>query len=144
MASSFDQPTDNRTGGRDAGRLAAIVSFTWLAATLMMLSGLWNFLEGLAAVIKQQYFVTLPNYAFNVSVSGWGWTHLILGIVVLAAGASLFSDMLWARVVGTIIAVLSAVANFLYIPYYPVWSVVVIAIDVFVIWALLSPRRRYA
>jgi hypothetical protein len=120
------------------------MGLTAMAAVLMMLSGLWSFLEGLAAIIKQQFFVTLPNYAFNVSVSGWGWTHLILGIVIFLAGACLFTDMLWARMTGVALASISAVANFLYIPYYPVWSIVVIAIDVFVIWALLTPRRRFS
>jgi hypothetical protein len=122
----------------------AAMGLTAMAAVLMMLSGLWSFLEGLAAIIKGQFFVTLPNYAFNVSVSSWGWTHLVLGIVVFLAGACLFTDMLWARMTGVALATISAVANFLYIPYYPVWSIVVIAIDLFVIWALLSPRRRFS
>jgi hypothetical protein len=82
--------------------------------------------------------------AFNVSVSGWGWTHLILGAVVAVAGLCLLLDMTWARVAGVALASLSAIANFLYIPYFPVWSIIVIALDVFVIWALLMPRRHPA
>ena len=109
-----------------------------------MLFRSWSFLEGLAAVIKQQYFIVLPNYAFNISVTGWGWIHLTLGLVVAAAGLCLFMDMTWARVTGVVLASFSAIANFLYIPYYPVWSVIVIALDVFVIWALLVPRRGLA
>lgn len=118
--------------------------FTLFAAIMLMLSGIWNFFEGLAAVIKGSYFIVLPNYAFNVSVTSWGWWHLIMGAVVFVAGAYLVMDRLWARVVGVVVAAISAITNFLYIPYYPVWSIAVIAIDVFVIWALLAPRRRYA
>lgn len=125
-------------GDRPSG---AVVGWTAFAAVIMMISGVWSFLEGLAAIIKGQFFVVLPNYAYNVSITGWGWTHLILGILVFLAGAALFADMLWARIAGVVLAVLSAIANFLYIPYQPVWSIIVIALDVFVIWALLTPRR---
>jgi hypothetical protein len=126
------------------GPSGAALGFTAMAAILMMLSGGANVLEGIAAVIRGSYFVTLPNYAYNTSVSGWGWTHLIFGIVVFLAGACLFLDMLWARVAGVILASVSLLLNLVYIPYFPVWSIIVIALDAFVIWALLTPRRRYA
>ena len=117
---------------------------TIFAAVLLMLSGIWNFFEGLAAIVHGSYYVVTHNFVFNISVTSWGWWHLIMGIIVFAVGACLIMDMLWARVTGVVIAGLSAVANFLYIPYQPVWSFVVIAIDVLVIWALLAPRNRYA
>jgi hypothetical protein len=126
------------------GPSGAVIGWTAFAAIVMMISGIWNFLDGLAAIIKGGFFVQLPNYAYNISVSGWGWLHLILGIVVFLAGACLFTDMAWARAVGVVLAVFSAIANFLYIPYTPVWSIVVIALDIFVIWALLAPRQRLA
>jgi hypothetical protein len=118
--------------------------FTIVAAVMLMLSGLWDFFEGLAAVIRGSFFVVLPNYAYNISVSGWGWFHLITGVVVFITGACLFMDMFWARVAGVVIASASAIINFLFIPYQPVWSIVIIAIDMVVIWALLSPRRQRA
>jgi hypothetical protein len=77
-------------------------------------------------------------------VHGWGWFHLIVGAVVFVAGMSLFLDIFWARMVGVAFAAASAVINFLYIPYFSVWSIVLIAIDIGVIWALLTPRHRYA
>ncbi len=128
----------------EARPTGAALGFTVTAAVLMMVSGLWNFLEGLAAIIKGQFFVVLPNYVYNVSVTGWGWIHLILGAAVFVAGAFLFMDKTWARIVGVVLACLSAVANFLYIPYSPVWSVIVIALDVFIVWALLAPRNQYS
>jgi hypothetical protein len=128
----------------NAGLSGAALGFTALAAVLMIMSGILNFMEGLAALIRGSFFVVLPNYAYNISVTGWGWFHLILGLVVLAAGVGLFLDRAWARYVGVGIAAISAVINFLYIPYQPVWSIVVLAVDVAIIWALLTPRRRYA
>ena len=115
--------------------------WTFTAAVLMILSGAFSFFEGLAAVIRGSFFVTLPNYTYNISVTGWGWFHLILGVVVFLTGCFLFVDSPVARVAGVIIASVSAIVNFLYIPYYPVWSVVLIAIDAVIIWALASPRR---
>ena len=139
-SAGYDTPARN-PGGEPSG---AVIGWTAFAAVVMMMSGLWSFLEGLAAIIKGQFFVVLPEYAYNVSVRGWGWTHLILGIVVFLAGACLFTGMMWARITGVVLAMFSAVANFLYIPYSPVWSIVVIALDVFVIWALMAPRGRRA
>jgi hypothetical protein len=139
----YDDSVDYAADGQ-GGPSGAALGFTAMAAILMMLSGGANILEGIAAVIRGSYFVTLPNYAYNTSVSGWGWTHLIFGIVVFLAGACLFLDMLWARVAGVILASVSLLLNLVYIPYFPVWSIIVIALDAFVIWALLTPRRRYA
>jgi len=128
----------------EAGPGGMAKGFTLFAAIMLMISGTWNFLEGLGALIKGSFYLVLPNYAFNVSVTGWGWWHLIMGVIVFIAGACLVMDMLWARIAGVVVAALSTVVNFLYIPYQPVWSVVVIALDVFVIWALLAPRHRNA
>jgi hypothetical protein len=131
------------TAGRPNGMATG---FTIAAAVMLLLSGAWNFLEGLAALVGGggAFFATLPTYVYNLSVSGWGWFHLGVGIAVFVAGAALFMDRLWARAAGIALAVISALVNFITIPYLPVWSVVVIALDIIVIWALLSPRRRMA
>jgi hypothetical protein len=120
------------------------LGFTALAAILMMLSGGANILEGIAAVIRGSFFVSLPHYTYNITASHWGWIHIAAGIVVLLAGVALFMDKLWARVVGVGLASLSLLLNLVYIPYFPVWSIVVIALDAFIIWALLVPRNRYS
>ncbi len=119
----------------------AAAGLTIMAAVLMMVSGALGFFYGLAAIIKGSFFVVLPNYAFSLSAVAWGWWHLIIGVVVFIAGAALFTGHLWARIVGVIIASLAIVAYFVSLPYYPVWSVVVIAFSAFVIWALLTPRN---
>ena len=129
-------------GYAESGPSGAAKGLTIFAAVTLMLSGTMNFLEGLGAIINGRFYVVLPNYAFNISVTSWGWWHLIMGIVVFAAGACLVMDMLWARIAGVVLAGISAVVNFLYIPYSPVWSVVIIALDIFVIWALLAPRNQ--
>jgi len=118
------------------------LGMTLVAAAFMMIGGLFDFFEGLAALIRGQFFVVLPNYAFSISITGWGWLHLIMGALVFATGAALLTDHLWARIAGVVIASLSAVMNFVMMPYYPLWAFVIIALDIFIVWALLTPRRH--
>jgi hypothetical protein len=120
----------------------AVMGLTLVAAVLMMIAGVLGFLQGLAAVIRGSFFVVLPNYAFSLSATGWGVVHIILGALVFLAGAALLTDHMWARVVGVVLAAFMMVANFVYLPYYPVWAIAVIALSGFVIWALLTPRNR--
>jgi hypothetical protein len=116
--------------------------FTVLAGMLMILGGLWGFFEGLVAIIHQSFYTTLPNYTFQFNVHGWGWIHLILGVVVAAAGVCVLLGQTWAKLLGIVLAVFSGIANFLFIPYYPIWSIILIAMDVFIIWALASGISR--
>jgi hypothetical protein len=119
----------------------AALGLTLLAAVLMMVTGVLGFFEGLAAIIRGTFFVVLPSYAFSLSATGWGVVHLVLGVLVFLAGAALLADQTWARMVGVALAAFMIIANFVYLPYYPVWAIVVIALNAFVIWALLTPRR---
>ena len=80
-----------------------------------------------------------PNYTYDIDITGWGWIHLILGIVVLLGGIGLFYRKLWAGGAGDRLAMLSAIANFFFIPYYPFWSILMIALAVFVIWSITRP-----
>jgi hypothetical protein len=114
------------------------------AATMMIMIGIFQALAGLEAIFKDQFFVATRNYLYKVDVTTWGWIHLVVGVIVLLAGFSVLSGRVWARAVGIVMAVLSAVANFLFIPYYPFWSLLIIALDVFVIWALASYGREAA
>lgn len=109
------------------------------AGVTMVIIGAFHIVEGLAAIINDDFFVVRANYSFDLDTTGWGWIHLILGIIVALAGVSIFSGRLWARIIGITLASLSALANFFFIPYYPFWSLLVIALDIWVIWALTRP-----
>jgi hypothetical protein len=112
------------------------VGFVVFAGVMLMLVGVFHALAGLAAIIDDQYFVIGPNYAYDLDTTAWGWIHLIVGVIVIAAGYGVFSGATWARVVGITLASLSAIANFFFIPYQPVWAILIIALDVLVIAAL--------
>lgn len=114
-----------------------------LAGVLMMVGGLLDFLAGLAVVIKKSFFVPVSStYPYHWNVTSWGWAQLALGAVVFAAGVCVLLGMTWARVVGVILASLSAIAAFMFVPYYPIWSIILIAMNVYIIWALVSGGRR--
>jgi hypothetical protein len=132
-------PAAGRHGGGD--HRASVVAFTALAGTFMVISGLWSAIVGTVALAHGHVFVAAPSYTFRYNIHNWGWVELIIGIVVFAAGLCVFLGMAWARYLGAVLAGISAVANFMFIPYQPIWSIVVIAIDALVIWALLTPRR---
>jgi hypothetical protein len=112
------------------------VGFIVFAAVMMMMTGAFQALAGLVAIFENEFYVATRNYLFQFDATSWGWIHLIVGVIVALAGFALLSGATWARVVGITLAVLSAIANFLFIPYYPFWSLLIIALDVFVIWAL--------
>jgi len=111
------------------------------AAVLMLLLGVMQFFQGLAAVIKDSFYVVAPNYAYELDTSAWGWIHMIIGILVAVTGFFLFSGADWARGVGIALAVLSAISQFFFLPYYSIWALVIIALDVFVIWALATAPK---
>jgi len=114
------------------------------AGAIMVLIGIFQAFAGLAAIFEDEFFVVAPNYIYDVDVTAFGWIHLILGAILVFAGISIYSGAIWARSVGVLLAILSAVANFFFIPYYPVWSIVMIALDIAVIWALSVYGRREA
>ena len=119
-------------------RSSGAVSWTMFAGVMMILIGTFHAIAGLAGVLEDEFYAVTPNYVLEFDATTWGWVHLIGGVIVLFAGFSVFKGAVWARTVGVIIAAVSALVSFAWIPFYPVWSIVVIAIDVAVIWALTA------
>ncbi|HEU5473519.1 MAG TPA: hypothetical protein VFV67_22975 [Actinophytocola sp.] len=109
------------------------------AATIMLMVGVFQAIAGLVALFDDQFYVVGDNYTFKFDITAWGWIHLILGIGLAIAGYGLFTRATWAGIVAMTLAVLSGIANFFFIPYYPIWSLVIIALDVWVIWSLTRP-----
>jgi hypothetical protein len=104
---------------------------------MMLMMGSFQIIEGIVALFRDEYYlVTRSGLLFTFDFTVWGWIHLILGIAAVAAGFGVLAGAMWARVIGIIIAVLSALANIAFLSAYPVWSVIIIATDVLVIYAL--------
>lgn len=116
----------------------------WLvfAAVMMIFSGLMNLLQGISAIRTDQVFLVTQSYIFQFDLAGWGWVHFGVGIALLLSGFAVFTGAMWARVTGVVLAVLALSANFLWLPYYPVWATVLLIIDALVIWSLCAGPGR--
>src|SRR5262245_58606849 len=128
--------SDSEQMDKEAGRAVGAVGMIFFASVMMVMIGFFHAMYGLAAILQNDLIVAGPEYIWRLNVTTWGWIHLGAGILVLIAGWSLFSGATWARVVGITLALISAIANFASIPYYPFWSILIIVLDVLVIWAL--------
>ena len=111
------------------------------AGVMLLVVGVCQFLQGLVAVINgNTFYVTTPQYIFQFNVAAWGWIHLIVGLVVAVAGYFIFTGNVVARGFGIFFAGVQAIVNFMWLPNYPLWSMVIIAIDVLIIWSLATTR----
>jgi hypothetical protein len=113
------------------------VGWAYFAGIMMAVLGFFQVILGLTALFKDSYYVVLPNSIVSLTFTQWGWAHLALGLLVLVAGFALLAGQVWGRVVGVVLAVVSAVVNLLFLPAYPIWSTIVIVVDVLVIYALV-------
>jgi hypothetical protein len=107
------------------------------AGIIMILVGVFQALQGFVALFDRGYYVVGPEgLLVNVDYTGWGIVHLVLGLLIIAAGFGVMTGNTAARTLGVVLAVLSAIVNMAFVAAYPVWSIVIITIDVLVIWAL--------
>ena len=112
------------------------------AGIMLILGGAFEALQAIAAIVNDKYLVVLPNYVYAIDLTVWGWIHLLIGLALVAIGISLLLGQGWARIAGIVVAALAALINFTWLPYSPLWAIVLIAIDVLVIWALISSRQQ--
>jgi hypothetical protein len=125
--------TDSRRGTN-----ALATGGVFFAGVIMLSVGIFHILIGLAAFLGDGFYLDAPNYAYRFEVSGWGWIHVVLGGLVIVSGIGVLVGKVWAYLSAIVLATFSIVDNFLFIPYYPVWSLVLIGFDVLVIWALTT------
>jgi hypothetical protein len=110
------------------------------ASVLLLVDGVLGVLKGIAGIASNDVYTRIDDYVFKFDVTSWGWIHLVLGVILVLVGVGILKGATWARVAGVVLASLNIVANFMWLPYTPVWAIVTIAIDVFVIWALCTDR----
>ena len=119
------------------------VGWVVFAGILMIMVGMFQAIMGFVALFKDNYYlVPRSGLVISVDYTTWGWIHLLLGIVAILAGFGVLAGQMWARVIGIIFAVVSAVANIAFVAAYPVWSTIVIVLDVLVIYALAVHGRE--
>ena len=136
MASQGETYGSARAGERQDGLL--VTGLFLFAAVLMLVGGSFHVIQGLAALLDDGFIPSVGNYAYDIDITAWGWMHLVTGTLLALAGAGLLSGAIWARLLALFIVVASAIINFVYIPYQPLWSLVQLTLCGLVIWALLS------
>jgi hypothetical protein len=132
MTSPTQNPYDN------SARNATAFTVATFAGILLLVVASLQVLEGISAVAKDDVYVAGINYIYEFDITAWGWIHIVLGAIGVAAGVGILMNQTWAQVTGIGFACLSALANFAFLPYYPLWAMVVIAFNVLVIWALAN------
>ena len=130
------------TGGRWQSEVPRANGLADYAGVLMVIVGIWHVLVGITALANDKIYVSASNTIYSYDLTGWGWIHLLAGILVAGTGVGVLRGQTWGRVVGIVLASLSMVANFLYLPWYPWWSVLIIVLDITIIWALAVYRRE--
>ncbi|MGD9961459.1 DUF7144 family membrane protein [Nocardioides sp.] len=126
--------TTPRAGARGTSGWVGWIAF---ASLMLILLGTFHVMEGIVALAKNEVFLVLPSSLIvNVDYTAWGWLHIIFGVLVFLAGVGVLAGQVWARVVGTLLAMVSAVINLSFVAAYPIWSVTMLAVSVVVILAL--------
>ena len=118
-------------------RVTGWVGWIWFAGLMLVMLGTFNAIQGFAAIFTDDVFVPTEGGGVILDVTGWGWVHLIVGLLALLAGLGLFSGATWARVFAVIVVMINAIAQLASLNFHPVWSIIVITLDVLVIWALI-------
>jgi len=114
------------------------------AGIMMIMVGVFQAIQGVIALFNDSFYEVAQEWVFSFNVTAWGWIHLLAGAALVVAGYFLFQGAVWARVVGVSVAIISVVLSFMWLPYYPIWSMLIIALDVFIIWALTVHGRDVA
>jgi hypothetical protein len=129
---------------RPASYSSAAVGWAMFAGIMLIIYGVFDVIQGIVALANSEFFVITQDYIFKFDVTTWGWIHIIGGVVLVASGAGIFSGNVLARTVGVVVAGLGVIWNFAWLPYYPIWSIISIAIGIAVIWALTAHGRDVA
>jgi len=132
------------TTTQGTGRSGLAVGATAAAAIILIIGGVCHAMQGFVGIATNEFYVTTQKWIFQFDVTTWGWIHVIVGVVAVLAGIGLFTGAVWARAVAVLVAAISILINFAWLPYYPVWSILIIAFDVFVIWAVTAHGRDLA
>ena len=127
----------------DRGETTGWVGWITYAGIMMTLIGVLHVFQGFVALFKDEYYaVSSEGLVISVDYTAWGWTHLLGGIIMCAAGAGLLAGQMWARIVGVVVAFISVLINIAFLSAYPIWSTIMIVMDLLVIWAITVHGRE--
>ncbi|MFI6118831.1 hypothetical protein ACIBCU_03020 [Streptomyces sp. NPDC051064] len=141
MAQSASAPGSSRPSAPGPGSPWAATGVLF-AGIVLLVDGILAIVKGIAGIASDEVYTRISNYTFKFDITAWGWIHLILGVLLVLVGWSILKGAAWAWGVGVGLAALNLIANFIWLPYQPVWAIISIALDTFVIWALCAHRAK--
>jgi uncharacterized membrane protein len=112
--------------------------WAYFAGVYLIIVGIFQMISGFVTLFRQDVLVLSSQNALFVNLSTYGWALLLIGLVMLLTGFGVIAGQVWARTIGVLLAGLAAIVNFLFIPVYPIWSIIVLVVDVVVIYALIA------
>jgi hypothetical protein len=133
-------PKAGGPGAPPSARNAWATGGVTFAGVLLLVNGVLNVLQGIAAIAQDEVYARVDNYIYRINLTGWGWILVVLGVVLAVTGAGILKGAEWARLTGIVLASLSIIAQFMFLPYAPLWGLIMIVLDFFVIWALAVYR----
>jgi hypothetical protein len=134
--------TSSRRADQESTKYFVTRGTATFAGVMLITVAVFQILEAIAAIAEDDVFVTGINYTYEFDVTTWGWVHLVVGIIGVATGLGILAGQAWGLLGGVVVAFVGALSSFAFMPYYPFWSLAVLAFDVFVIWALTSELVR--
>jgi acyl-CoA synthetase (AMP-forming)/AMP-acid ligase II len=114
------------------------------AGIILITVGLFQAFAGLVGLIEDEFYAVTPEYVVQFDATTWGWIHIIIGLIVVAAGFGIFSGNVLARTVGVFAALGSMISVFAWLPWYPIWGIIVVSMNIAIIWALTVHGRVLA
>jgi len=118
-------------------RPTAWAGFVVLAAVLMCIVGIFNIVTGLVAVFNDTIYSQRGSITVALDVTGWGWFHIVWGLLLLGTGMALYAGQTWARVTAIVLVALNMITQLMEMPAYPLWSLVILALDILILWAII-------
>ncbi|SEE67513.1 DUF7144 family membrane protein [Jiangella alba] len=121
----------------DRERVTGWVGWVWFGGIMLVTLGLFQAFQGLVALFDDEFTAAVGDRLIVVDLTTWGWVHVAMGALLVVAGAGVLGGTLWGRVLGSVVAALSLLAQLTILPVYPIWALIVIALDAVVIYALI-------
>lgn len=107
------------------------------AGVLLMISGVLNVLQGVTAIANDDVARSVGNFSFKFDLTAWGWIHVVVGAAVAFVGWAVYTGATWAKLIGVVIIAVAIAGNFMWLPYEPVWALLLMGIDVVAMWSLM-------
>lgn len=130
-----------RTSSAGATAVKWATGTIFFAGVLLLVAGICQAFVGLVALVNDTFFVVGEKWVFQFDLTSWGWIHIVIGAVLFVIGIFILRGAAWSAIAGVILAAFSAVVNFMWLPWTPIWSILVIALDVLIVWALSTHRQ---